>query len=146
MRMLRSHASLDHVAFLNAHIWSCSQTTVLWTSMSQSTRHLCYRKGSTNHRVNLFSLSKPFAVSHYRSKKESTAYKGPAYSLLTNYNTNLMTQIALVHRWPIFSNTLAEVCTYTLSNQQLQKRIFRPSSTPDGPPLDRVIADQYFYK
>lgn len=113
--------------------------------LSQSDPHLSHRyfKGSTNHRVDLFSVSKPFTKSHYRSKKVSTALQTTDVCVANGLQYQYYDAKSRRYTGGLsFSNTVAQSCTYTLSNQRLQMYIFRPSSSPDGPPPNWVIAGQ----
>ncbi|KAM0720782.1 hypothetical protein Q7P37_003067 [Cladosporium fusiforme] len=113
--------------------------------LSQSDPHLSHRyfKGPTNHRIDLFSESKPFTISHYRSKKVNTALQ--ATDVCVANGLQYQYYDAKTRRYTgglYFPDTVSRSCTYTLSNRQLQKYIFRPSSSPDGPPPNWVIAGQ----
>jgi hypothetical protein len=100
-------------------------------------------RGSRGHRVDLFSECKPFTVSHYRSKKMNPALRAADVCVANGlryqyYDARSRTYIGALN----FPNTVATSCTYTLSNQQLQRYIFRPFSKPDGPCPNSVIASQ----
>lgn len=102
-----------------------------------------YFRGTKGHRVDLFSESKPFTVSHYRSKKvDSNLHASdvcvPSGLHYQYYDAGSHTYVGHLD----FSSTVAESCTYKLSSQQLQKFILRPCSLPDGLPPNCVIASQ----
>lgn len=117
---------------------SCYRLSITDPHLSSS-----HFRGSRGHRVDLLSESKPFTVSHYRSKKMNTALRVsdvcvPSGLRYQYYDAKSHSYIGTLN----FPSTVAKSCTYKLSNQQLERYIFRPSSSPDGPSPNCVIADQ----
>lgn len=112
--------------------------------LSSNDPHLKKHFRSKNHRIGLLSEDKPMVVTHYREQKLSTCNQssvcvanGLKYRYYDSSNNDYV-------RKPSFDHSMHLKCTYKLPTEvkSLQRFIFRPSSSPDGPAPNEVIAGQ----
>lgn len=106
--------------------------------------HLRGHFRSKNHRIGLISEEKPMIITHYRERKLSTCDRSSV--CVENgfkYRYYDSSASGFVQK-PFFDHSMHQKCTYTLPTEvrSLQRFIFRPSSSPDGPAPNEVIADQ----
>ncbi|KAI6830392.1 hypothetical protein KC342_g8458 [Hortaea werneckii] len=113
--------------------------------LSQSDPHLSnsHYRGSKTHRIDLLSECKPFIVSHYRSKRVNSALQTSEVCVANGlryqyYDAGSRRYVGILHH----PDTIARMCTYELPNKHLQRYVFRPSCSRDGPPPNHVIANQ----
>lgn len=112
--------------------------------LSSNDPHLKKHYRSKNNRIGLLSEDKPMVVTHYREQKLSTCDQ-----------SSVCVRNGLKYRYydssaggfvqkPFFDHSMQLKCTYKLPTEvkSLQRFIFRPSSSPDGPAPNEVIAGQ----
>ncbi|PPJ57158.1 hypothetical protein CBER1_08454 [Cercospora berteroae] len=99
-------------------------------------------KRESSHRINLLSKTKPCVNTHYKSKaiadlSESDVCQpnGLRYNYYDSTSTTNMGKFT-------YAETIAQACTYKLSRSALQSFAFRPTSAPDGPSPNSVMARQ----
>ena len=97
---------------------------------------------STHGRIGLLSESKPVLNTHYRNKNITTldesqicVENGLRYQYYDATSNAYMKPFTFPH-------TILLACTYTIPSPVLQRFVFRPASSPDGPEPNVAIASQ----